>query len=48
MVLFYVGGYVWKRQRPKRASEIDLDVSRVSSLFYVLVADCSSLVASRG
>ncbi|KAF8915731.1 amino-acid permease inda1 [Mucidula mucida] len=32
MVLFYVGGYVWKRQRPKRASEIDLDTGRKSWL----------------
>ncbi|KAF9021343.1 amino-acid permease inda1 [Hymenopellis radicata] len=32
MILFYVGGYVWKRQRPKRASEIDLDSGRKSWL----------------
>ena len=26
MMLFWIGGYVWKRGKPKRASAIDLDV----------------------
>lgn len=32
LLLFYIIGYVWKRQLPKRASEIDLDSGRKSWL----------------
>lgn len=32
MIAFYIVGYFWKRQLPKRASEIDLDVRRHLSL----------------
>ncbi|KIY72261.1 APC amino acid permease [Cylindrobasidium torrendii FP15055 ss-10] len=32
MILFWIVGYLWKKQRPKRASEIDLDSGRKSWL----------------
>lgn len=32
MILFYVGGYAWKRTLPRRAHEIDLDSGRKSWL----------------
>ncbi|KAF9033739.1 APC amino acid permease [Hymenopellis radicata] len=32
MIAFYIVGYVWKRQLPKRANEIDLDSGRKSWL----------------
>ena len=27
VIAFWIGGYAWKRERPRRAHEIDLDVS---------------------
>lgn len=35
LLLFYIIGYVWKRQLPKRASEIDLDVRVTVTRVYV-------------
>lgn len=32
MLLFYAGGYLWKRTLPQRAHEIDLDTGRKSWL----------------
>ncbi|KAL0581271.1 Amino-acid permease inda1 [Marasmius crinis-equi] len=32
IIAFWIGGYAWKRQRPRRASEIDLDSGRKSWL----------------
>jgi amino acid transporter len=36
VLLFYVVGYAWKRTTPQRAHQIDLDVSRSSSLPAIL------------
>lgn len=30
---FWIGGYLWKRSKPRKASEIDLDVSRVEMCY---------------
>jgi amino acid transporter len=40
VLLFYIIGFAWKRSRPHRAMEIDLDVSDpLMSLFADLKAD---------
>ena len=31
VIAFWIGGYAWKRERPRRAHEIDLDVSILCS-----------------
>jgi amino acid permease len=36
MILFWVGGYLWKRTLPRKASEIDLDVRSLSLIMLVL------------
>jgi amino acid transporter len=43
-VAFWAGGYIWKRQRPQRASEIDLDTGRKS---WLTVAEMDSWHAER-
>lgn len=35
MIVFYIIGYLWKRQLPMRACDIDLDVSLIY-LFLIL------------
>lgn len=32
VIAFYIAGYIWKRQTPKRAHQIDLDTGRKSWL----------------